>query len=308
MFGKFKSKNNGGTPFWLRWAVIGVLAYMFFVSYQNRGREDVERRASYNSNHGEIVRSTPGDSITIAGNRVVSEKQKANIQIGGNIEGRGATASCGETADVSVETLLPDGLVLNEAQQAKYVAPENKTVRVGLHNADALWAAGITGMRTGGVREVLVPAIKLFGEDLTQELALSRQAMMRYKITLNDLNPKHPDGTLPFRAMDSAIGHGRIASCGYKAKILLTIWNAKGEKTHVSTTPETLTIGESRLGHGIDRGILGMKAKGERTLTIPPAYQGMERSKIKQTFDFQEKLSTEEVITVDVTLVSVEKP
>ncbi len=310
MFWKTKGDKSTGTPVWLRWAVIGVLAYMFFVSFQNRGTDEAKRKAAYNSNHGEVVRSTPGNSITIAGNRVTSRKQAANVQVGGDIEGRGATASCGEKADITISTLLPEGVTLSDAQKTQYFPAESATVRVGIHDENALWATGVTGMKTGGVREVLVPAHKVFGEDLSTEMALPRNAMMRYKITLTDLMPKHPEGTLPFRAMDSNIGRGAIALCGFQTTIHATVWNAKGEKLATTREPVTLTLGESKMSYGLDRGILGMKTGGERALTIPPAYLMKEGdySKLVNPGELQQKLRSDDILIVDVKLISVEKP
>jgi|GEM_PF-6984513 len=309
MFGKFKS-SGAGTPAWLRWAVIAVLAYMFFISYQNRQSDDTVRTASYDDNYGEVVRTTPGDTFTKAGNRVVNQRQEFGIQVGGDIEGRGANASCGEIAEVSVSTLLPDNIALSDDQKKRYIPIELDTVKVGLHNEDAMWAAGIIGMKTGGVREVLVPAFKVFGDDMNKSLGLDRSSKMRYKITLNSLSPKHPDGTMPYRAMDNSIGRGTMAGCGSTIKANVTIWNAKAEKVFTSVEPLTFTLGNGTYSYGLDRGILGMRPKSRRTLTIPPAYQviGDEMSKLLQKNELQQKFKTDETLTVDVTVVSVEKP
>ena len=110
--------------------------------------------------------------------------------------------------------------------------------------------------------------------------ALMLAAVVTGACSGNDSNPTGPILPFaPFAQQDLRVGTGADAATGRRATVNYTGWlydptrpENKGQQVDTSTgrAPFTFTVGAGQVIRGWDQGVPGMKAGGQRRLTIPP--------------------------------------
>ncbi len=286
--------KNVGNPGWLKWMVFIFIGYAIYAHFTGKThpRTDIGSSDSLQTRAAKQADTTP-------------DIFDPNIKITGEIAGIGDTAKCGQTADVTVSGIWPDGSAYEEVS-----ADTPVSVKVGTLNSTMPWVAGVTGMQKGGVREIQVPANYFMSEDAMREKGLKATDVIRFKIQMQDVSPLADPTHMPFRASDTNSGLGDLVYCGNHVEIKLVVWNTDGSKLYDSDidAPGVRTVvqvGNNDLFYGLDRGLLGMRVGGTRHLVIPPDY--IVANQAVQPHPLFAQLPKDKIVVADVTLVAIEE-
>ncbi|MFO1242815.1 MAG: FKBP-type peptidyl-prolyl cis-trans isomerase [Rickettsiales bacterium] len=273
-------------PTWLKYILFAFIGYALFIHFTGNGVKEAE----HNSN---------AVSKGIVTSNAREYRQSSGVTIGGDIAGTGEDAMCGQTAIVKVTGKYKDGSVIEGVDGSKEI-----TIQVGSDKDTYPWSPGVIGMKTGGIREVLIPV----DEKIADAKNLDKSEQLQYRIELGSLSPSLPQGTVSFRASELTIGRGEEIRCGDKVKLHLDLWGPDGNLLYSTLKekdkePLTMTIGSSELFYGIDRGVLGMREGGGRSLVVPPAYLVAGGKGAEEFTKIIEKLPKDAIVLADVTVV-----
>lgn len=260
-----KNKEPRGNPSWLKWMVTLFIAYAIFMNYQ-------ERKDHQNDSVLGVVQQKPAENSTSVSADFGTYTLPKGITIGGDVAGVGDEARCGQTATLNYEGTLPDGKAIKGENE------KNIPLHVGLPDSAKPWATAVPGMKKGGVRQIKVLSGLYYDEAKRKELGIAESDNLNYKIEVSNITPQSPLDAIPFQATDRIIGNGEVANCGMIADVALRLWGADGtvyydsRKANADASPITFHIGKSEIFYGLDRGLLGMKKGGQRSLIVPPAF------------------------------------
>jgi peptidylprolyl isomerase len=136
------------------------------------------------------------------------------------------------------------------------------------------WEEGISGMKAGGKRELLIPANQAFGERGASGV-IPPKATLFYEIELLEVWQKTESGLEYF---DVKEGTGAEPRTGQTCVIHYTGWvwraNAKAKKFDSSVDrdePFSFALGHDEALPGRDEGVATMRVGGKRKLLIPAA-------------------------------------
>jgi peptidylprolyl isomerase len=130
---------------------------------------------------------------------------------------------------------------------------------------------GVTGMKQGGKRTLLVPANLAFGA--TGGNGVPPNSGLVYEVELTKV--EYPtSGPVTLTRTDTVTGTGADAVTGKKVTVTYTGWlysaTAAGNKgTQFDTGNFPFTLGSGQVIPGFDLGVTGMKVGGKRTVMIP---------------------------------------
>jgi FKBP-type peptidyl-prolyl cis-trans isomerase len=287
-------KTPKGNPAWLKWAVMPFIAYAIFVTYN-------ERKAQKDHAVLGVTQAKPLENTAFTKADMGSFNLPKGVLIGGDVAGSGDAASCGQLATLTYSALLPNGKPLPSEVGEKISIP------VGLTDTDKPWASAVTGMQTGGVRQVQVLASLRYDEKKRDELALKQTDVLAYKVSLEALSPISPPEVIAFQATDRVVGIGETANCGMMADVHVRLFGENGKiyydsHSRTDAKPLTLQLGKAEYFYGLDRGLLGMMKGGQRTLIIPPEFAAAGGG---ASNPFKDVLPSNRLIIAEVSLVDV---
>ncbi len=260
-----KNRESRGNPSWLKWVVTLFIAYAIFMNYQ-------ERKDHKNDTVLNVAQAKPSENSAYVSADFGSYTLPKGISIGGDVTGDGNEARCGQTATLSYAGTLPNGKAL-DGEDGKATV-----LQVGLPDDLKPWASAVPGMKKGGVRQIKVLAPLRYDEAKRKALGLAETDALNYKVEISAITPESPVDAIPFQATDRVAGNGEIANCGMVADVHLRLWAPDGTSYYDSRTaqkggkPLSLHVGRAEVFYGLDRGLLGMKKGGQRTLVVPPAF------------------------------------
>ena len=127
------------------------------------------------------------------------------------------------------------------------------------------WDKGLVGMKVGGKRTLVVPPELAFGAQ--GQGAIPPNALLTFEIELTDVKPA-PQLT----STDTVVGTGAAAKAGDTLSVNYTgkLQDGTVFDTSVGKTPFEFQLGSGQVIPGWDKGMVGMKVGGKRTLVIPP--------------------------------------
>lgn len=147
------------------------------------------------------------------------------------------------------------------------------------------WDLGILGMKVGGKRTLEIPANMAWGKDGRKDNAgnviVPANTDVVYDIELTAVNASPPSQTAQpaFDAKDEVLGTGTAAVKGSTLAVQYTgylyndsVTDKKGmrfDTSRISGTALSVKLGDNKVIQGWEKGLLGMKAGGKRTLVIP---------------------------------------
>lgn len=283
-----RDKRPQVAPTWLKYILLLFIGYAIFLHFTKDGVKEAQQNSAA-VNAGVVTPS------------VRDYRQPAGVAIGGDIPGTGEEAACGQTAVAKVTGKYPDGTGIEGVDGSKEI-----TLRVGSDVKEHPWSPGVIGMKVGGIREVLLPA-SVLSEKQREVKKLDEKAQLQYRAELSSLSPSLPAGTISYRASEMGLGRGDQVQCGDTVRIQLDIWGMDGTLLYSTLRdndkkPLELTVGDSALVYGIDRGLLGMREGGGRNLVIPPAYIVSNAKVDSELSKIIEKLPKGAIVLADVTV------
>lgn len=127
------------------------------------------------------------------------------------------------------------------------------------------WIEGVSTMKVGGVRKLVIPPDLAYGEHTIAGGVIPANATLIFTIELLDI-PK-------VQIEDGVEGTGPEAANGKSITVNYTGWLADSNiqfDTTEGKQPFTFIMGTGQVIPGWEQGLRGMKVGGKRTLIIPP--------------------------------------
>jgi FKBP-type peptidyl-prolyl cis-trans isomerase len=233
--------------------------------------------------------------------------------------GKGNAALCGQTLSIAYEAYREDGSAIKDS------ASKAKPYRFqwGAGKAMPVFEKGLTDMRVGGKRRIVVPMSMSYGAKGFERTDLPSNAQISFDVELTDVRPAiNDDAFKAYRIAEIRSRYGAPLECGKEAHINLIIWDVEGNQLYSTnypapdkpenkantaekpTTPEVkqpeglrFIIGASDVFLGLEQGVIGMTPGSVRTLIVPPSLQKTLNG-TTPAFDFP--LPKQQTILVDV--------
>jgi peptidylprolyl isomerase len=179
-------------------------------------------------------------------------------------QGVGEPTKAGDWVEVNYTgTLRADGSKFGSSHDSN----EPFVYQIGGREMTEGFDEGVTGLKPGGKRKLIVPARLGYGErgaggnippnsDLVYEVELLRVIKRVTRLEIDDIK----------------IGTGDEVKKGSRVEVIYTgrlVANRKQFDTNVGKAPFAVTVGVGQLIAGFDEGLLGMRVGGKRKLSIP---------------------------------------
>ncbi len=198
-------------------------------------------------------------------------KTESGLQYADEKEGDGETPKTGQTCIVHYTGWIWE----NNAKGKEFDSSKKRNspfgFQVGEHQVIKGWDEGVSTMKVGGKRELLIPAELAYGERGAGGV-IPPNATLLFEVELLGVMKKTDSG-LEYR--DIKVGDGRSPKTGQTCVMHYTGWlwqNSKGRKFDSSVDrgePFPFVIGERQVIAGWDEGVSTMKVGGKRELLIP---------------------------------------
>jgi len=136
------------------------------------------------------------------------------------------------------------------------------------------WDEGVSTMKVGGKRQLLIPANLAYGARGAGGV-IPANATLLFDVKLVELREKWEKTESGLRYMDSKKGTGAAPKTGQTCVVHYTGWlwqnNAKGRKfdSSVGREPLPFRVGKGEVIQGWDEGVSTMKVGGKRRLLVP---------------------------------------
>jgi len=160
------------------------------------------------------------------------------------------------------------------SQAVKFVVGDGDVVFSG-------WEEGVTGMKVGGKRYLVIPPELGLGENgnsyipanstLIMEISLVKAADPLVATVVDDKDYTTTESGLKY--YDLVVGEGNAIKAGDMVSVVYTGWLTDGtvfDSNADGSFAFTLTVGNGEVIKGWDEGLVGMKVGGKRQLVIPP--------------------------------------
>ncbi|MFL7808306.1 MAG: FKBP-type peptidyl-prolyl cis-trans isomerase [Anaerolineae bacterium] len=147
------------------------------------------------------------------------------------------------------------------------------------------WEEGVTGMKVGGKRQIIIPPDLAYGSEGAGGGVIPPDATIVLDVELLDIMEGAPAGPTEvdpadyvvtdsgLKYYDLAEGMGPTAEIGERVQVHYTGWLEDGTKFDSSLDrgePFSFILGSGQVIQGWDEGVAGMKVGGRRQLVIPP--------------------------------------
>ncbi len=189
-------------------------------------------------------------------------------------EGEGEPAKAGDTVEVHYTgTLRADGSKFDSSLDRKQ--PFKFTV--GKRQVIKGWDEGVAGMKPHGKRKLIIPCELGYGVQ-GQPPTIPSNADLVFEVELLRIIPPVPRLS-KLEIDDIAVGDGPEVKNGSTVEVIYTgrlMSNGEVFDSNAGKEPIEVKVGESKVIKGWHEGLLGMKARGIRKLSIPAslAYGG----------------------------------
>jgi peptidylprolyl isomerase len=191
----------------------------------------------------------------------------------------------GEKAEATHTVVTDYTIWVQGEEEAKYIGSSEytqpATFVIGRESVFAGWEQGVTGMRPGGKRLLIIPPDLAFGDQATGQIPADATLIM--EVELNDITvpPKPTDVDEDeytvteegLKYYDIVEGEGETPEAGQTVVVHYTGWLEDGSVFDSSLQrgqPFALVLGEGKVIDGWEQGLKTMKVGGKRQLVIPP--------------------------------------
>lgn len=243
-------------PDWMRYSMLVFLVILALMGYRGERTQDPD------SDLPKIAKYPAIQEFADLGRwyRILNPGFNRSLEYQEVAEGSGEIAACGQKVAIQVTEIVDPETRETKEDTFEFV--------IGEGPVEAL-DRGVRGMKVGGERN-LVAGARLINRD---EQALSAPDRY-YTIKLTALSPVPSGDASPLTSTTIREGFGNTLNCGAVAALKIRLRGRNDAITYDSgEEPIIVQIGKSELGHGIDRGVVGMVPGEIRQLMIPPVYQ-----------------------------------
>jgi FKBP-type peptidyl-prolyl cis-trans isomerase len=190
------------------------------------------------------------------------QKTTSGLKFADVVVGTGATPASTDWVTLNFTATLQDGTLLGGSSQSGAPA----TIPLAeLAKEVAGWAEGVSTMKVGGVRELVIPPNLAYGDQGAGNV-IPPNATLVFVIELLDTKPAPK-----VEIKDTQVGTGAKAEDGMTVKVNYTgtLESGKVFDSSYGKQPFEFVLGKGQVIPGWDQGLQGMKVGGKRTLTIP---------------------------------------
>jgi len=177
------------------------------------------------------------------------------------VVGTGATPAADDWVTIEFTATLQDGTLIGSSSMRG--APMSFGLTDMAKEVAGL-AEGLSTMKVGGMRELVIPANLAYGDKGVSNVIPPNATL----VFIVDMVGTKPAPKVDFT--DQVVGTGAEAQKGMIVKINYTGTLTNGTVFGSSTQPVEFMLGAQQGGPGWDEGVQGMKVGGKRTLTVPP--------------------------------------
>lgn len=174
------------------------------------------------------------------------------------VVGTGASPSPTDVVTVHYTGTLENGTVFDASRN------HGGPVSFPLNGVIKGWTEGVGSMKVGGIRKLVIPPSLGYGSQAQGDLIPANSTLI-FVVELLDI-PK-------VKIEDTQVGTGAEAKSGSTVSVYYTGKLSDGTTfdSNVGKQPFEFKLGTGQVIAGFDQGLLGMKAGGKRTITIPPS-------------------------------------
>lgn len=253
-----REKDLPPMPDWMKWSMVLFVAYLAFTGYQGEKSEDPERPNL--KKYPAITEFADVDRWY----RYANPGYNRRMEYEEVAEGLGDFAACGQTVTLNIEATEPE-----DAVRSPELNPKDPVVfTIGHQSVYEAWDRGVRGMRLGGKRKIHVGSRLI--DKSQKEMEASDYV---FHLSLVDIVPRGMAGGLTQTFSVMREGGGIPISCGELGLFSYVVRDVRGTVLFdAADSPILLRLGYSELGHGMDRGLVGMMIGEIRRLIVPSHY------------------------------------
>jgi FKBP-type peptidyl-prolyl cis-trans isomerase 2 len=265
---KKRTKEPEKAPRWFMWLmgvfVVYALATNIFTDNVSNVRREMEEK--------EIVRTGDDLYFNYAAVRSADKSGRRPLFMRDIEQGQGKKADCWYHVDIRHKLYREDGerLIGNEQQG------EPLQFHIGRREVPLALERVVLGMQKGGTRAVTAAPSQLFADHRFAQEDMTSTSYGAYVVALESLNPPAnlPLSDLGLRLYDDVEGKGALAQCTDRVRVKLRLWDVHENPLWPDDTKNAIFVhlGEGLAPYAIERGLLGMRVGGKRTLIVPAGY------------------------------------
>ncbi len=190
------------------------------------------------------------------------QKTASGLKFADVVVGTGATPALTDWVTCQFTATLQDGTLIGASSQNG--GPANIPLEE-LAKEVAGWAEGMSTMKVGGVRELVIPPNLAYGDQGAGNV-IPPNATLVFIVELLDTKPAPK-----VKIEETQVGTGATAEDGMTVKVNYTGTLESGQvfDSSFGKQPFEFVLGVGQVIPGWDQGLQGMKVGGKRTLTIP---------------------------------------
>jgi peptidylprolyl isomerase len=191
------------------------------------------------------------------------QKTASGLQYADVVAGTGATPGGGDWVTVHFTATLQDGTLIGASNLSGGPA---SIPLADLAKEIPGWAEGMSTMKVGGIRELVIPPNLAYGDQGVGSVIPPNSTLV-FVVEMLDTKPAPK-----VEMTDLVVGSGAEAVVGKSVSVNYTGTLTSGvvfDSSFKDNVPFTLTLGAGEVIPGWDQGLQGMKVGGTRVLTIP---------------------------------------
>lgn len=266
LFGrKKKNKEPEKTPVWFMWLMGAFVVYALITNI-------FTDRVSEEQNKAEKKPATDMEyfNFQVVGSQGLGGKALP-LFLRDITTGEGAPADCWHEATVHFKLYDAQGRLVEDTHEAEPVR-----FTVGGATVPLALERGTLGMRVGGKRASTASPEMLYGDERFSHPQMTAKAFggMIIELLSSERPPNLPVSNLGLRVYEDVAGDGKLAQCTDRVRLRMKGWDTKGvELWKEANLPAIwVRIGEGAAPYAVERGVMGMRVGGKRTLIVPPGY------------------------------------
>ena len=176
--------------------------------------------------------------------------------------GMGTPAKSGDVITVSYRGTLSSGKLFDESKgKAPY------SFRIGAGQVIKGWDQGLIGIKKGGKRRLVVPPDLAYGSSANGPIPANSTLIFE----IEALRIESPNTVSKVEIRELRKGNGNLVKGTSTVKVHYTgtFLNGVSFDSSIGSDPLTVAMGQGMVIPGFEEGLLGMREKGRRRVTIP---------------------------------------